>query len=90
MDGGKSSEMNYIIENIKSRRSVRSYLDQEVPKALIEEILEAGRFAPSALNKQSWEFIVITDKALIEKLSLSVRKIAKKVYSLLTLNLFCI
>lgn len=83
MDRGEYKKMNYILENIKSRRSVRSYLDQKVPKRLIEEVLEAGRSAPSALNKQPWEFVVVTNKALIEKLSLSTRKTAKKVYALL-------
>lgn len=75
--------MNYIIENIKSRRSVRSYSDQQVPKKLIEEVLEAARFAPSALNKQPWEFIVITDKKLIEELSRAVKKTVRKVYGFL-------
>ena len=71
--------MNSIIENIKSRRSVRSYLDEEVPKDLIEEIVEAGRYAPSALNKQPWEFIIITNKGLIRELSGVIREITKRI-----------
>lgn len=73
--------MNYVIENMKSRRSVRSFLDQKVPKKLLEEILEAARYAPSALNKQPWEFIVITNKRLIECLSAAITKIMKKIYA---------
>jgi len=75
--------VNYILENIKSRRSVRSYLDQEVPKKLIEKILEAARFAPSALNKQPWEFVVVTDRELIKKISSSIRDLIKKVFLML-------
>ena len=74
--------MNYIIENMKSRRSVRSYLDKIPPRRLIEEILEAGRFAPSALNKQPWEFIVITNKELINELSCAIRKAIRKLFIL--------
>ncbi|MBC8005004.1 MAG: nitroreductase family protein [Verrucomicrobia bacterium] len=47
---------------ITSRYSVRSYTDKEVEKELILEILEAARMAPSAVNYQPWQFIVITEK----------------------------
>lgn len=75
--------MDYVIENIKSRRSVRVYLDQPVQKRLIEDILEAARFAPSALNKQPWEFIVITNKNLINELSSAIKKIIKRLFLML-------
>ena len=55
-------------------------MSQEIPKKLIEEILEAGRFAPSGLNKQPWEFIVITNKKLIKELSLAITKTIKSLY----------
>ena len=60
---------NFIIDNIKSRRSIRSFKPQPIPKELQEKIVEAGRFAPSALNRQPWRFIVIGDNKLIEELS---------------------
>jgi len=74
--------MNYTIENIKSRRSVRSYTDQKIPKKILEEILEAARFAPSALNKQPWKFIVITNKPLLDEISASITNSIKKIYAL--------
>jgi len=80
---GSFGVTNYIIENIKSRRSVRSYLDKDIPKELVEDIIEAGRYAPSALNKQPWEFVVISDKKLIKELSEIVTKKIKRIYSLL-------
>ncbi|TFF94385.1 MAG: hypothetical protein EU544_04555 [Promethearchaeota archaeon] len=58
-----------MLEFIKQRRSIRTYQDGAVPDNVIEMILEAGRWAPSASNKQPWHFIVIKNKELLEKLS---------------------
>lgn len=44
--------------SIYTRRSIRKFTNQEVPINLIEDILEAGRAAPSAKNRQPWKFIV--------------------------------
>ncbi len=74
---------NYIIEAIKTRRSIRSYSGQAVPKETIEAILDAGRMAPSSLNTQPWKFVVITDKKLIDEISSSIKSFLKKVYALL-------
>jgi len=51
------------------RRSVRVYKDQPVPKELINRVIEAGRFAPSAGNCQGWKFVVVTDKQFLKDLS---------------------
>ena len=51
-----------FLKFLKERRSIRTYLDKEIPNDKIEMILEAGRWTPSASNKQPWEFIVIKDK----------------------------
>jgi len=66
--------MNQIMTNIKSRRSRRGFLERRIPDDIIREIIEAGRYAPSALNKQPWKFIVITNKPVIKKLSSIVKK----------------
>jgi nitroreductase len=50
-----------ISEVIKSRRSVRKYLDKNVDDETILKILDAARYAPSAGNHQPWEFIVVRD-----------------------------
>lgn len=44
---------------IKSRRSIRKYKDESIPKEFIEKIIEAGTLAPSGKNKQPWKFYVI-------------------------------
>jgi len=50
-----------VFEAIKGRRSVRKYKKDSVPEELILEILDAGRWAPSASNRQPWSFIVLKD-----------------------------
>ena len=50
-----------VLEAIKTRRSIRKYKPDPVPEQALEQILEAGRWAPSGGNRQPWEFIVLTD-----------------------------
>lgn len=50
------------------RRSVRNFKKTPVPEPLIERILEAGRFAPSAGNHQPWKFTVVTDPEFLAQL----------------------
>jgi F420 biosynthesis protein FbiB-like protein len=47
-------------EAIRGRRSVRKYQDRPVPRELIEQVLEAGRWAPSPHGRQPWRFVVLT------------------------------
>lgn len=62
------TEMNQTLETIFNRTSIRSYSDQKVEKDQIMTLLKAGMSAPSAVNKQPWEFIVIDDKDLMGKI----------------------
>ena len=59
----------HLIDVILDRRSVRKYKPEKVPKEVLKRILEAGRYAPSAANKQPWHFILVTDSMIKEKLS---------------------
>lgn len=45
--------------SIYNRRSIRKYLDKQVPKEMIEQIIDAGRMSPSAKNRQPWKYIVL-------------------------------
>ena len=56
-------------ENILGRRSVRSYTDEAVSETDIEKVLRAAMAAPSAMNRQPWEFVVIDDRALLDSLA---------------------
>jgi len=54
---------------IRSRRNVREFSDQPVPVGQLDQILEAGRRAPSAKNIQPWDFIVVTDRDRLAELT---------------------
>jgi nitroreductase/NAD-dependent dihydropyrimidine dehydrogenase PreA subunit len=69
---GNLDEWNAVERAVLQRRSVRNFTDEPVPDHLIRRVLEAGRFAPSAGNCQPWQFIVVTDKALIAKMDEAV------------------
>lgn len=53
-----------VIEAIKKRRSIRQYLEKEIPEETLGTILECARLAPSAGNRQPWTFIVVKTKAV--------------------------
>lgn len=55
--------------SIENRASVREYLDKPVPKDMLEKLVDAGRRAPSARAVEPWEFVVITERKMLEKLS---------------------
>lgn len=61
--------MNEVIKALTERRSVRSYDGTEPPKEIIEEILRAGTFAPSGMNRQETIIVAITDKKIRDELS---------------------
>jgi nitroreductase len=58
-----------VYEAIRTRKSVRSYLDRPVEPDKLARVLEAGRLAPSARNAQEWRFVVVTDSGLRRRLA---------------------
>jgi nitroreductase len=61
--------MENLMEIIKKRKSIRAYKDKPLPKDVVNSILEAARYAPTARNLQELEYKVITSKEMIKKLS---------------------
>jgi nitroreductase len=64
-----------ILEAIKQRKSIRDFKDDQVSQSVLREILEVACRAPSAMNTQPWEFIVVAKdvledikRALVERL----------------------
>ena len=53
---------------LQSRRSIRKYTEEPVSKEEIDLLMHAAMSGPSACNKTPWEFYVITDEAVLEKL----------------------
>ena len=60
-----------LLETIKTRRSVRNYTGDPIPREDLETIVESARLAPSGSNQQPWEFIVITDRKTIDELKIA-------------------
>jgi nitroreductase len=57
------------IEVLKTRHSVRAYSNQPVPREVLEDVIDCGRLAATAINIQPWEFVVVTDAATRRKLA---------------------
>lgn len=57
------------MNSIYTRRSVRKFTEQPVERKKLEQVIRAAMQAPSAANQQPWEFIVITDKAVLMELA---------------------
>jgi len=54
---------------IRARRNVRTYTDEPIEPAQLDQILEAGRRTPSARNWQPWDFVVVTEREALQELS---------------------
>ena len=62
---------------IFSRKSIRSFSKKEISSDILKKILEAGRVAPSAQNKQCWRFVVVQEEEIRRKLALKSGLIGK-------------
>jgi nitroreductase len=60
---------NLVIDAIRTRRSVREFTKEKVSDEVVNQILEAGLWAPSGKNNQPWKFAIIQDLALKESLA---------------------
>ena len=61
--------MNETIQTLKTRRAVRNFSDRPVPRELIEQIVDAGLWAPSGMGRQSPIVLAVTDRALRDRIS---------------------
>lgn len=69
----RKAESDAAIKNIMTRTSVRKYTNEAVSKADIETMLRAGMAAPTAVNKQPWHFVVVTDREQLNALAAANR-----------------
>ena len=60
-----------VFDAIRNRRSIRSYLDRPVEREKIMQVIEAGRLAPSANNRQEWRFVVVQDRECRHRLAIA-------------------
>ena len=68
--------MNETLKTIETRFSCRGYDGQPVEVEKVEALAKAALQAPSAMNLQPWEIIVITDKALIDEMDTAAMEVA--------------
>lgn len=66
--------MQQLMDIIKERRSIRHYSDREVPRELLEQVLEAVQWSPSWANTQCWEIVVIQNAETKAKLQETLSK----------------
>jgi len=59
------------LEAIRKRRSVRKYTGDPIPREDLERIVDAGRLAASGYNRQPWDFVVVTDREMIDQLKVA-------------------
>jgi nitroreductase len=59
-----------VLEIIRSRRSIRSFLETPIPPDVLSSLLEAARWAPSGGNNQPWAFVAIQEPANIRKVKM--------------------
>ncbi len=64
--------MNSVIESMLARRSCRSFSGEPIPREKLQKIVEVALNAPSARNRQLWQFTVVADQELLEKLRAAV------------------
>ena len=65
---------NPVLKAIRERRSIRKYGTKPVPKEIIGKLLSAAAMSPSAMDRQEWEFTVVTDRKTISVLSGCVKR----------------
>lgn len=65
----QDTEMNDTLRTIFKRKSVRSYKDDAVSEKQLMTLIRAGMAAPTAVDRRPWDFILITDKAVLKKMA---------------------
>lgn len=66
--------MNAVMENLLTRRSTRAFQNKELPRQELDQILKAAQYAPSAMNRQTWQFTVVCSRQRIQELAAAIGK----------------
>lgn len=75
--------MNEVMQTILTRRSVRSFKNQPIEEEKLDAILQAAIYAPSGMNRQTWQFTAITNKEKIKELAQIIEQVLdRKGYNL--------
>lgn len=77
MKDSSTEQANVVVETIMNRRSIRSYMPEQVKQEQLDTIIQCAINAPSALNRQSWEVRVIQNADLLNRINASFVEKAK-------------
>lgn len=66
--------MNEVIQNLMTRRSIRSFSEKEIPADELDQILQTAIYAPSGMGKQTWKFTAVCSREKIQKLAEAIGK----------------
>lgn len=61
--------MNQTLQDLKTRRSIRKFKNTPIPEDLLEQVLEAGTYAPTGMNRQTPVIVAITNPEMVKKVS---------------------
>lgn len=75
---GSQSLMNPVMQAIFARRSIRKFKEDAIPRDILDMILQAGYYAPSGHNMQTWRFTVLVDQEKIAQLKEATVRTAKE------------
>jgi nitroreductase len=85
---------DHLIELLKSRRSIRAFIDKTVEKQVLETVIDGARFAPSTNNLQSTQFLIVQNREVLDQISeLTIRYLQSTLKNLrnpLLRSLFCL
>ncbi len=65
----KKLTLNFLLNLVQTRRSIRQYKEKSVPKELVEKILEVARYSPTGSNTENVHFTIVQDPELLDKFS---------------------
>ncbi len=77
----QNKDSQAVLDNIFSRKSIRSYTDEPVSPEQAETLLRAAMAAPSGMNLQAWRFVVVTEQATKDKLAVGFNKMIARHHS---------
>jgi len=70
--------MNEVMKNILTRRSTRAFNEQDIPREVLDQILKAAIYAPSGMNRQTWQFTAIVNREKIQVLAKLIEKVLER------------
>ena len=70
--------MNAVMDNLLGRRSIRAFEDRQIPREELDQILKAAQYAPSAMNRQTWQFTAVLSREKIQKLAKAIGEVLQR------------